>query len=464
MRPLSLVAVALSMVSQAQNLVPNGDFEEYSQCPDYVSQIDRAVGWQRPTDGTSDYFNACLASPFSMSVPGNQMGDQTAHSGNGYAGFYAIYANDTITVPSDNEREYVTHALVTPLIPGVTYSVEFHVSLADVSKYAVGELGALLSTGVPNRSDELPIDRTPQIVSDGTWLNAKEGWERISGCFVADSAYAYITIGNFNNGVNTAFMEVPTDFPLTYFSYYYVDDVSIGTIERPELGPDVESCGAVTLAVLNPILDAQYSWNTGASSPSITADESGMFIVTRTDLGCALTDTVTVTRLHTLALEMPTSVSTDLCANILELNTGPLPHGAQVLWSTGETTRAIQIHEAGSYTMTVEAPGSCASSWVIDVQDLCNTTPYAPTAFTPDGDGINDSWSPVWSAAPEADLYFTVFDRWGRVVMTGDRKSGWDGQLNGRDAPMGFYTYRLSASDAGTGQPSDHYGSFVLVR
>lgn len=464
MRPLSLVVVGLSSVCQAQNLVPNGDFEEYTQCPDYVSQIDRAVGWQRPTNGTSDYFNACLASPFSMSVPENMFGDQPARSGNGYAGFYVIYATVDLEVPSDGEREYVTRALETPLVPGRTYSVSFHVSLADVSKYAVGELGALFSTGVPYRADEQPIDRTPQIINGSTWLLEKQGWESIRGCFVADSAYTHITIGNFNTGVNTAFMEVPTDFPLTYFSYYFVDDVSVEAVEHPMLGSDIESCSDVPITVLNAVPNAQYSWNTGEAGPVIIADRSGTFIVTRTDLDCSLSDTIQVTRPAALIVDIPATVGTNLCMNSLELNTGPLPHGAQVRWSTGATTRAILVREAGPYTVAIEAPGYCPSSFTVEVNDLCRTDPYAPTAFTPNGDGINDHWTPIWSTEPETEFSFTVYDRWGRMITTGDRRSGWDGRLNGSDAPNGIYTYRLSASDRSKGSHTDKYGSFTLLR
>lgn len=60
---MHVVPMVIAFSVGAQNLVPNGDFEDYTQCPDYVSQIDRAVGWFRPTEGTSDYLHACLGVP-----------------------------------------------------------------------------------------------------------------------------------------------------------------------------------------------------------------------------------------------------------------------------------------------------------------------------------------------------------------------------------------------------------------
>ncbi|MBK7084207.1 MAG: hypothetical protein IPH53_05900 [Flavobacteriales bacterium] len=141
-----LLAMAV-MRADAQNLLPNGDFEQYTLCPDYVSQIDRCVGWSRPTHGTSDYYNACLGVPFSMNVPNNQMGDEPARSGNGYVGFYAFSDFDPVGQAPDAYREYITHALSIPLSPGTAYHVEFFVSLADVSKFAVNELGGFVLDG-----------------------------------------------------------------------------------------------------------------------------------------------------------------------------------------------------------------------------------------------------------------------------------------------------------------------------
>src|SRR5258705_6338420 len=82
-------------VCEAQNLVPNGDFEQYSGCPSNYNQIDFALFWFNPCippygtafgqSGSSDYFNAC-ASIWQIDVPNNFDGYQPAHSGNGYAG------------------------------------------------------------------------------------------------------------------------------------------------------------------------------------------------------------------------------------------------------------------------------------------------------------------------------------------------------------------------------------------
>jgi gliding motility-associated-like protein len=68
---------------------------------------------------------------------------------------------------------------------------------------------------------------------------------------------------------------------------------------------------------------------------------------------------------------------------------------------------------------------------------------YVPNSFTPDQDGINDTWGPItgnWET-----IRVDVFDRWGRAIHgTDDGSQFWDGQLrDGTAAPTGIYTYMI---------------------
>ncbi|MCC6911083.1 MAG: choice-of-anchor L domain-containing protein [Flavobacteriales bacterium] len=70
---------------------------------------------------------------------------------------------------------------------------------------------------------------------------------------------------------------------------------------------------------------------------------------------------------------------------------------------------------------------------------------YFPNAFTPDGDGINETFGPVGHEIDEFEMI--VFDRWGEVVystMAIDKP--WRGDLNGGDAATtGVYVYKYKA-------------------
>jgi hypothetical protein len=218
-----LLAAALSFAhpAQAVNLVPNPGFESYTGCPTSFSQIYQAAPWDTPTTGTSDYLNACAPVVFpSVNVPQNEQGYQAAHGGVGYAGLIPYSA-------APDYREYVSAPLLSPLAPGTPYVVQFWVSLADSSLYAIDRLGAYLSVGpvgpVPNWA---PLAVTPQVESPANVpLANATGWTLISGIVVAAGGEDHITIGSFRNDASTALTPGPGTWPGG--SYYYVDDVSV---------------------------------------------------------------------------------------------------------------------------------------------------------------------------------------------------------------------------------------------
>ncbi len=70
-----------------------------------------------------------------------------------------------------------------------------------------------------------------------------------------------------------------------------------------------------------------------------------------------------------------------------------------------------------------------------------------PSAFTPDGDHVNDRWEIKGLIKyPDAELW--IYDRWGRELFhsTG-YKEKWDGTYNGNDLPIDSYYYILNLND-----------------
>jgi gliding motility-associated-like protein len=72
-----------------------------------------------------------------------------------------------------------------------------------------------------------------------------------------------------------------------------------------------------------------------------------------------------------------------------------------------------------------------------------------PTAFTPDGDGVNDSWviSELNIRYPNNNV--TIFNRWGQVLYNSDGYLiPWDGRFDNKDLPVGSYYYIIDFNDA----------------
>jgi gliding motility-associated-like protein len=93
-----------------------------------------------------------------------------------------------------------------------------------------------------------------------------------------------------------------------------------------------------------------------------------------------------------------------------------------------------------------------------------------PTAFSPNGDGKNDTYYPVFFGFnPGVDMVdFRVFNRWGEVIHN-DPKNGWDGNYKGSPQGVETYVYFLRALVADPYNPGQRKeivkeGSFTLLR
>lgn len=91
-----------------------------------------------------------------------------------------------------------------------------------------------------------------------------------------------------------------------------------------------------------------------------------------------------------------------------------------------------------------------------------NARIFAPTAFSPNGDGLNDEFVIIGKYWKSFNL--TIFNRWGEPLFyTTEPGRGWDGLVNGQPALAGDYVYRIEIVDQ-TGVRSVKRGSVLLIR
>jgi gliding motility-associated-like protein len=104
--------------------------------------------------------------------------------------------------------------------------------------------------------------------------------------------------------------------------------------------------------------------------------------------------------------------------------------------------------------------------------NLCQL--YVATAFTPNGDGINDRFLVKYNGDCEMlEFNMKVFDRWGRLVFetkNPDEQSSWDGQSKGRQMKEGVYMWQVHAKLIDPNKTSaqsevlDKKGTVALIR
>ena len=98
------------------------------------------------------------------------------------------------------------------------------------------------------------------------------------------------------------------------------------------------------------------------------------------------------------------------------------------------------------------------------IKVLYNCYIAVPSAFTPNGDGLNDYLYPL-NAYKADNLEFRVFNRWGQLVFeTKDWTKKWDGKITGNPQAPGTYVWMLRYINRDTGKLFSEKGTTVLIR
>lgn len=124
----------------------------------------------------------------------------------------------------------------------------------------------------------------------------------------------------------------------------------------------------------------------------------------------------------------------------------------------------VNIYQPETYVVTGYSRYGCTDTdtLVFNEIELCCRFDY-PTAFSPNGDGLNDGWHPLVHG--NLDYYrLFVFNRWGEVVFQAtDPQQRWDGTQRGGKCDVGTYYYRVNAGCL-TGQKEENSGTILLLR
>ncbi|HRN37808.1 MAG TPA: gliding motility-associated C-terminal domain-containing protein [Flavobacteriales bacterium] len=185
---------------------------------------------------------------------------------------------------------------------------------------------------------------------------------------------------------------------------------------------------------------ASYLWNTGDTTDSLTVHAAGMYWL-QVQLPCTLlTDTVTVTF---RSLPVTWGPAMPLCSGdslVLRVD----PNGLALFWDNGDTSSLHVVRTGGMHWVIATDAGGCITGDTVFVEERdCLCPVHVPNAFTPNADGINDTWGGVWECS-FSSFELDLFDRWGRVLQhTNNPSFQWDGRVNGELLPDGLYAYRL---------------------
>lgn len=144
--------------------------------------------------------------------------------------------------------------------------------------------------------------------------------------------------------------------------------------------------------------------------------------------------------------------------------------GSNVLWSPGiyldDATNVSPVFKGAVeelYTIDIKTNTGCVTVDTQLVKVIKGVDIYVPTAFTPNGDGLNELLRPTLMGVKELQ-YFKVYNRWGQLVFeTKTKREGWNGRINGAPQTTQAVVWELQAIGV-DGKTYTQRGTSVLVR
>ena len=308
------------------------------------------------------------------------------------------------------------------------------------------------------------------IPSMYTWTNS-EG-DPVEVNMLAPGTYRLEFVDGFNCPIDTSF--------------------TVGAFPSPIISYDTlpEICGRqngeITVTVKSSSPDfITYEWydvtNNSAMPDTtniITDLKAGTYAIHVIDSFCEAWDTIVIPHIDGPRAEfaantysVPTNTIFKLTADTMRTK-DKIPQQSW-FWNMGDgnTMQGMVIRysyeETGDYIVLMEVTDAngCTDtiSKIIHVYDELHV--YIPNAFSPNIDGLNETWRPIVLENDKEGYMLTVYDRWGqRVFHTTDPNEAWDGNINGKPAQNNtVYSYRLIVRDF-TGQEFEYVGHVSIIR
>lgn len=186
--------------------------------------------------------------------------------------------------------------------------------------------------------------------------------------------------------------------------------------------------------------------------------EGQQYTVTVQDAaGCLFTQNLIMPARYEQMITLPTTLNANLGRRILlqpELHIPDALIGA-IRWAPAEGLSCTDCLEPellplqdAAYTLRVVDIYGCSAEASIQVSVKDDAAIFVPTAFSPNGDHINDRFN-VYANTYQVERVaaFRVFDRWGGLLFEkenfppNDESAGWDGVSRGQPLGPGVYTY-----------------------
>lgn len=234
------------------------------------------------------------------------------------------------------------------------------------------------------------------------------------------------------------------------------------TVFNPQMvvSEDMTVCAGETVTIsADAFLTGDYEWTPGGTDPTfevVATASSQYFLRFEYGEGCVYEDTVKVTVVPNFTLKLVTDPDTNrinagdpifLDAFVPGMNVSGfsfewLENNSNLVGSSQQiTVTPVTTDSTISYEVTVVSPSGCIQTASVEFI-IVQPNIKVPNAFTPNGDGANDSFGLAIVEGVAIIEKMEIYSRWGqRVFSSSDPNARWDGAIDGKPAPSDVYAF-----------------------
>lgn len=251
-----------------------------------------------------------------------------------------------------------------------------------------------------------------------------------------------------------------------------VDNIQVSVIPSEilptNLGRDTLLCEgeSLQLDVSQPYVS--YRWQDGNDDAVYDVSTGGTFHVWVGNVCDWNTDTLEV-EYYNYPKPFELGTDTTICIEdrtLFLLDASQEGQGLTYYWQDGTEDAYYWVENPGHYEVAISNVCGSESNHIEVASIDCDCTVFMGNAFTPNGDGHNDSFGPR-SECGLLDFYLVIFNRWGKPVYESYQPDlGWDGTHNGVSCPEGVYLWQMTyrASEGGDPFKISQNGSVTVFR
>ncbi len=441
MRATVLLCLLFTNILPAQNLILNGDFEEYSQLPIDISQLKYSMDVINPSSPTPDenlwesttpdFFHGFSFLPHQRPY----FNHITAQSNNGFVGIISLLAGSTGL--ATDYREYIVLNISAPLQNTLTYKFKLHIANG---KYVYNRFSTTINLAsnafqikfldtATVQFEQQPLIMMPDFSIDTVFYS--EQWKEITFDYTAKGGEKYIILGNLLKPEEEQFYQLEDDTTtLKPFwrmnSYLFLDNASLELIsDYPLKGDSLHSICEGDTITLKVTGDNMLSWYKFPENNRIAINDTSIEVhPTETSWYRIIGRTDTLDMLVEVRKKPSILYNDTLVCFGEEWLPSKNSSDYDSLWVNNERPNT-PLFSPTNLHLTYWLNGCSIHDTILyDLED-CEVLLEFPNIITPNGDDKNEKFIPIKHKGIRT-AQLDIYNRWGKkIYTTHNLESGW---------------------------------------